>query len=186
MAVTSPLLAGLVVVMLTLSVLAQVRLGSILEGSFTRVQQEMAHLSAFAQEHLSAARMLTAYAQETAVGAAFRGANQVYVQKNLTFVLQSGAISPIPSLVVRLAATMVVLMGGMMIIRGQLTIGEYVQFIVYLGLLNSATRQITGAFERLQQGSAAAGRIGEVLHRWPKIVDTPEADRPTVTRPYPL
>jgi ATP-binding cassette, subfamily B, multidrug efflux pump len=178
MAVTSPFLAGLVVIMLTLSVLAQIRLGSILESSFTRVQQEMAHLSAFAQEHLSAARMLTAYAQEPAVGAAFRAANQVYVQKNLTFVLQSGAISPIPSLVVRLAATMVVLMGGMMIIRGQLTIGEYVQFIVYLGLLNSATRQITGAFERLQQGSAAAGRIGEVLHRWPKIVDTPEADAP--------
>jgi len=96
----------------------------------------------------------------------------------LTFVLQSGGISPLPSLVVRLAATLVVLMGGLMIIQHRLTVGEYVQFIVYLGLLNSATRQITGAFERLQQGSAAAGRIGEVLHRWPKIVDTPEAGAP--------
>jgi len=178
MALTSPLLAGIVVVMLTISVLAQVRLGSILEQSFARVQAEMANLSSFVQEHLSAARMLTAYAQEGAVSVAFQAANRHYVQQNLTFVLQSGSISPIPSLVVRLAATLVVLMGGMMIIRQELTVGQYVQFIVYLGLLNSATRQITGAFERLQQGSAAAGRIGEVLHRWPKIVDTPEATEP--------
>ncbi|MFN8495546.1 MAG: ABC transporter ATP-binding protein [Caldilineaceae bacterium] len=180
MALTSPLLAVIVVVMLTASVTAQVRLGSVLEHSFTLVQQEMARLSAFAQEHLSAARMLAAYAQEQAVGAAFKQVNRGYVQKNLTFVLQSGIISPLPSLVVRLAATLVVLIGGLMIIRHQLTVGEYVQFIVYLNLLNSATRQITGAFERLQQGSAAAGRIGEVLHRWPKIVDAPEASEPVL------
>ncbi len=180
MAVTSPTLAVIVVVTLTISVAAQVRMGSILEHSFTRVQQEMARLSAFTQEHLSAARMLAAYAQEQAVGVAFKQTNRAYVQTNLTFVLQSGGISPLPSLVVRLAATAVVLMGGLMIINHQLTVGQYVQFIVYLGLLNSATRQITGAFERLQQGSAAAGRIGEVLHRWPKIVDTPEASSPAL------
>ena len=39
--------------------------------------------------------------------------------------------------------TLIVLIGGLMIIRQQMTVGEYVQFIVYLGLLNSATRQIT-------------------------------------------
>lgn len=178
MAITSPGLAGLVVVALTLSVIAQVRLGSILEHSFAIVQQEMAKLSAFVQEHLNAARMLSAYAQEVAVGAAFRQANQVYVQRNLTFVLQSGGISPIPSMVVRLTATAVVFIGGMMIMRNQLTVGQYVQFIVYLALLNSATRQITGAFERLQQGSAAALRIGEVLHRWPKIIDAEDARSP--------
>jgi ATP-binding cassette subfamily B protein len=181
MAVTSPLLAILVVVMLSVSVAAQVWLGGILEHSFARVEQELARLAGFVQEHLSAARMLTAYAQEQAVGAAFRDANRAYVRQNLTFVLQSGSISPLPSLVVRLAATLVVLLGGLMILRDQLTLGQYVQFIVYLGLLNNATRQITGAFERLQQGSAAAGRIGEVLHRWPKISDAEDALTPPLT-----
>jgi ATP-binding cassette subfamily B protein len=69
----------------------------------------------------------------------------------------------------------VVAVGGVLIIRNQLTLGQYVQFIVYLGLLNTGAQQITGAFERLQQGNAAAGRIGAVLHRWPKIVDSPNA-----------
>ena len=175
MALTSPMLAGLVMTMLVVSIIVQARLGRILERSFARVQQEMAHLSAFAQEHLNAARMLTAYAQGPAAGTAFKTANQAFVQQNLKFVLQSGAISPLPNLVVRLAATLVILIGGMLIIDDQLTIGQYVQFIVYLGLLNTGAQQITGAFERLQQGSAAAGRVGVILHRWPKIKDVPDA-----------
>ena len=180
MAVTSPALASLVVVALSLSVFVQVRLGSVLERSFVTVQQEMAKLSGFVQEHLNAARMLSAYAQEAAVGAAFRTANETYVEKNLGFVVRSGAISPIPSMVVRLTASVVVLIGGTMIMGNQLTVGQYVQFIVYLGLLNSATRQITGAFERLQQGTAAAARIGEILHRWPKVLDAPNASAPPI------
>jgi ATP-binding cassette subfamily B protein len=181
MALTSPLLAGLVLVMLIISISLQVRLGAIMEHSFVLVQREIAKLSAFAQEHLNAARMLTAYVQEAAVVDAFRQATQSYVQRNLNFVVASSAISPIPSLVVRIAATIVVYMGGMMIIGDQLTVGEYVQFIVYLGLLNSGAQQITDAFTRLQQGNAAASRIGEVLHRWPKIVDSEQARAATLT-----
>jgi ATP-binding cassette subfamily B multidrug efflux pump len=175
MALTSAQLALLVVFMLAVSIALQVRLGAIMERSFVLVQQEIAKLSAFAQEHLNAARMLTAYVQEAAVVDAFRQANQSYVQSNLNFVVASNAISPIPSLVVRIAATVVVYVGGMMIIGDQLTVGQYVQFIVYLGLLNSGAQQITDAFTRLQQGNAAAARIGEVLHRWPKIVDSEQA-----------
>lgn len=175
MARTSPQLALMVVVMLTLSIAVQVRLGRVLRASFVRVQQEIAKLAAFAQENLNAARMLSAYAQGDAVAKTFRVANEAYVNQNLRFVLQSGAISPLPSFVVRLAATVVIFVGGMNIIGGDLTVGQYVQFIVYLGLLNSGAQQITGAYERLQQGSAAALRIGEVLERWPKVADPVDA-----------
>jgi len=180
MALTSPLLATLVVVLLALSVGAQVYFGRVLERSFSRVQAQMAHLSAFAQEHLSAARMLAAYAQEQATVEHFKRSNDVYAQRSLDFVLRNSAISPLPSLVVRLAATLVVGVGGAMIVQNQLTVGQYVQFIVYLGLLSSAAQSLSQAFERLQQGSAAAGRIGEVLRRRPRIADAPDAISPAL------
>lgn len=180
MAVTSPALAALVVGMLAVSIFAQMRLGGILERAFAQVQAETAKISAFSQEHLNAVRMLTAYAQEKAVGAHFRDANKVFVQQNMNFIIRSGLVSPLPSLMVRLAATIIVLVGGLFIIQEQLTVGQYVQFIVYLNLLNSGAQQITDAFERLQQGSAAAGRIGEVLHLLPKINDAPTATAPTL------
>ena len=170
-ALTSPLLALIVMAMLTTSIFIQIRLGRRLEQAFSNVQAQMAKISSFVEEHLGAARMLRAYAQESAVVAEFRKANQNYVADNLRFVLQSGAISPLPRFVVQLASTVVMFVGGMFIVDGTMTVGQYVQFIVYLTLLNGAAQMITGAFERLQQGSAAAGRIGEVLQRWPKIVD---------------
>ena len=180
MAVTSPALAALVVGMLAISIFAQMRLGGILESAFARVQAETAKISAFSQEHLNAVRMLTAYAQEKAVGNHFRDANKVFVQQNMNFIIRSGLVSPLPSLMVRLAATIIVLVGGLFIIQEQLTVGQYVQFIIYLNLLNSGAQQITDAFERLQQGSAAAGRIGEVLHLLPKINDAPNAIEPAL------
>ncbi len=178
MAVTSPAMAGLVVVMLSTSIFVQLRMGGIIERSFARVQAETGKLSAFTQEHLNAVRMLIAYAQEKAVGDKFREANKAYVQQNMKFIVRSGLVSPLPSLMVRIASTIIVLVGGLFIIRDTLTIGQYVQFIVYLNLLNSGAQQITDAFERLQQGSAAAGRIGEVLHLLPKVKDEPGAGEP--------
>lgn len=175
MALTSPLLAGVVVVMLAISIAAQVYLGRVLEGSFEKVQQSIAHMSAYAQEHLSAARMLAVYAQEEQVVARFQRTNDDYARRNLDFVLRSSAISPLPSLVVRLAATLVLAVGGTLIINGGLTLGQYVQFIIYLGLLSNAANSLSQAYERLQQGSAAAGRIGTVLRRRPQISDAQDA-----------
>ena len=175
MALTSPLLAAIVVVMLAVSIAVQVGLGRIVERAFDRVQRDLALLSGFAQEHLSGVRMLAAYTQEQAVVGEFRQLNDQYARQNLAFVLRSSAITPLPSLVVMVARAIVLGLGGLMIINGTLTIGQYVQFIVYLGLLSNAAQQLSRALERLQQGSAAAGRIGEVLLRRPDIADAPEA-----------
>jgi len=170
-ALTSPQLALIVLTMLTVSVLIQIRLGRRMEKSFSQVQAQMANISEFVAEYLGSARMLRAYAQEPAVVQEFRQANQNYVRDNLRFVLQSGIISPLPRFVVQLASAVIMFAGGLLVIGTQMTVGQYVQFIVYLTLLNGAAQMITGAFERLQQGVAAAGRIGEILERWPRIVD---------------
>jgi ATP-binding cassette subfamily B protein len=107
--------------------------------------------------------------------AAFQRANEAYTRSNLDFVLRSAAIAPLPGLVIRLAAALVLGIGGALVVGNQISLGQYVQFIVYLGLLSAAAQQLSQAYERLQQGSAAAGRIGEVLRRRPRIVDDPDA-----------
>ncbi len=175
MALASPLLAGIVFGFLVVTIVAQLRLGRVLESSFDQVQKDMAHITAFAQEHLATARMIKAYAQEAQVVAAFDDAIDRYARSNLSFVLRSGAITPIPGLVVRLTAALVLAMGGALVIGGSLTLGQLVQFIVYLGLLSNAAIQISHAYERLQQGAAATGRIAVVLLREPRIADAPDA-----------
>ena len=175
MALTSPPLALIVFLLLTLSVALQFGLGPGVERSFDRVQQEMGRIAAFTQEHLSAARMVAAYGQEHAAVAAFGAVNDVYARRGLGFAMRSAVVSSLPGLVVKLAAALVLGLGGAYVISGQITPGEYVQFIVYLSVLNGAAQNLAGAFERLQQGGAAAGRIGEVLRRRPAVADAPDA-----------
>ncbi|GAB4428755.1 MAG: ABC transporter ATP-binding protein [Chloroflexi bacterium OHK40] len=175
MAATSPALALIVLLLLALSVALQFGLGNGVERSFDRVQQEMARIAAFTQEHVSAARMMAAYGQERAAVGAFRIVNENYARRSLSFAVQSAVVSGLPGLVVRLAAAIVLGLGGAYVIGGQITPGEYVQFIVYLSVLNGAAQSLAGAFERLQQGSAAAGRIGAVLRRRPAVADAPDA-----------
>src|SRR5581483_10385544 len=71
MALSSPQLAAIVVVMLALSMVVQVGLNQTIERAFVRVQRQLARMSAFGQEHLSAARMVAAYNQEQPTIAAF-------------------------------------------------------------------------------------------------------------------
>ncbi|MFZ9858050.1 MAG: ABC transporter ATP-binding protein [Roseiflexaceae bacterium] len=175
MALTSVPLAVLTVTMLFISLFAQARLGRLVENAFNVVQQRLARISAFSQEHISAQRTLAAYTQEAASRDAFNQLSDQYAKESIRFVLFSSAISPLPQLVVRLAATAVVAYGAMLIINDQLTIGQYVQFIVYLGLLSNAANALSHAFERLQQGSAAAARIGTVLKRIPKVTNHTDA-----------
>jgi ATP-binding cassette subfamily B multidrug efflux pump len=175
MAVTNLALALIVLLLLTFSVALQFGLGAGVERSFDRVQQEMARISAFTQEHLSAARMVSAYGQERHAVAAFAAVNDAYARQSLSFAMRASVVSGLPGLLVRLAAAVVLGLGGAYVIGGQITPGQYVQFIVYLSVLNGAAQSLAGAFERLQQGSAAAGRIGEVLRRRPMVADAPDA-----------
>jgi ATP-binding cassette subfamily B protein len=157
MAQASPLLTALIFGLLAVSIGVQIGFGRLLERAFDNVQREMAKLAAFAQEHLHGARTLAAYAQEQPAVSAFAHLNDTYAKSNLHFAVRSSAISLLPPFIVRLAATLVLVIGGALIINSTLTIGQYVQFLAYLGLLNTAMLQIGRAFERLQQGSAAAG-----------------------------
>lgn len=175
MGLTSAPLAIVTVLMLVSSLIIQVRLGGVVEHAFNVVQQKLARISAFSQEHITAQRTLAAYAQEQPSGHAFQRLSDDYAEESIRFVLYSSAIAPLPQLMVRIAATVVVAYGAILIINNQLSIGQYVQFIVYLGLLSSAANQLSNAYERLQQGSAAAARIGEVLQRIPRIQDAPHA-----------
>jgi ATP-binding cassette subfamily B multidrug efflux pump len=175
MALASPALAAVVMTMLVVGLIAQLWVGRILKRSFERVQRTMGRLSAFSGEHLHARSTLATFDQEEKAGAAFDEVSDEYARQNLSFALRAGAMTPLPQLVTQLAGAVVIFTGGALIVSGDFTIGQLVQFFVYLGLLTVATRQVGRVFERLGQGSAAAARITEVMSRAPKVASSPDA-----------
>ncbi len=162
-------LALLTLLLLPSISVAFVVIGRRMRRRFSKVQEQFGHLSTRAQENFSGIRTIKAYAQEEAEIRAFLDANREYQRLNLNYVLLSGVIWPLMTLLIGLTAALVLLLGGQAVAGGRLTLGEFVQFNAYLGLLTWPMIALGWTVTLFQQGAASAERIGEVLHRQPAI-----------------
>ena len=67
------------------------------------------------------------------------------------------------------------LAGGMLLHRGQLTPGELMIFMTYLGMIYDPLCQITGFRFNLESGLAGARRVFEVFDRDAVVIDSADA-----------
>ncbi|GAB4449454.1 MAG: ABC transporter ATP-binding protein [Chloroflexi bacterium OHK40] len=168
-------LALVVLLLMPLSTLIFVLVGGRMRALFTSVQDQFGNISTRAQENFSGIRTVKAYAQEEAELAVFTEDNRRYRELNLRYVLLSGALWPSMALCLGTVAALVLLVGGRLVAGGELTLGELVQFNAYLGLLTFPMIILGWMVSLYQQGAASMGRLNEVLHAHPMIVNPPAA-----------
>lgn len=164
-------LALITLLLLPLISLTYVVIGQRMRQRFTEVQEQFGRLSTRAQENFSGIRTIKAYGQEDAEIASFVEVNQEYQRLNLRYVLLSGLMWPIMALLLGVIVAVVLLVGGQGVASGRLTLGEFVQFISYLGLLGWPVIALGWTVTLYQQGIASMGRIATVLHHQPLIRD---------------
>lgn len=165
-------LALIAFTLLPLTTITMVVVGRILQRRFRLVQDQFGRLSTQAQENFSGIRVIKAFTQEDREIAAFSRANAEYVRLNLSYVRLSGILWPIMFLVVGIALALTLYVGGQEVIHHTLTLGDLVQFTLYLGMLTWPMISLGYTINQYQQGAASMGRITEVLHRAPAIVDS--------------
>jgi len=140
-----------------------------IEARFRAVQDEFAAVSTRVQENLAGIRVVKAYAQEAAEVERLRAASQRYVERKLAEVRLSGVVWPAMSLLGGVAAVVLLYVGGLAVIAGELTIGQFVQFGAYLGLLSWPMIALGWVANLHQQAQAALGRLYEVFAAQPTI-----------------
>lgn len=138
---------------------------------FRKVQDLFGEVSTRAQENFSGIRTIKAYTQEEPETAEFLRVNERYRTQNVRYVLLSGLLWPVISLVMGVIGSLVLLIGGQKVADGQLTIGDLVLFNSYLAALGWPVVALGWTVDLYQQAVSAAGRIGEVLQRKPLIRD---------------
>jgi ATP-binding cassette, subfamily B, multidrug efflux pump len=166
-------LALITLLLLPMISVSFVVIGQRMRRRFSKVQTQFGHLSTRAQENFSGIRTIKAYAQEEAEAESFLVVNKEYQRLNLSYVLLSGLMWPLMSVLIGLIAALILLVGGQAVASGRLTLGEFVQFNAYLGLLTWPMIALGWTVTLYQQGQASMERIGEVLRREPKV-HTPE------------
>ncbi len=140
-----------------------------IETRFRAVQDEFAAVSTRVQENLAGIRVVKAYAQEEAEIERLRAASQRYLDRKLAEVRLSGLVWPAMSLLGGLATVVLLYVGGLAVIQGELTVGQFVQFGAYLGMLGWPMIALGWVANLHQQARAALGRLYEVFDAEPAV-----------------
>lgn len=163
----SLIVLGLLPVVTVLFIVVGARMRTI----FRKVQDLFGEVSTRAQENFSGIRTIKAYTQEEPETSEFLRVNERYRAQNVRYVLLSGLLWPVISLVMGIIGSLVLLIGGQKVASGQLTVGDLVLFNSYLAALGWPVVALGWTVDLYQQAVSAAGRIGEVLQRTPMIRD---------------
>lgn len=142
---------------------------------FEAVQDQFSTISAKAQENFSGIRVVKAFAQEPHEIRAFAGLNREYIRRNMGVIKTSGALWPLIDFFLGLAAVMLLWQGGQGVVAGRITIGQFVQFTAYLGLLAWPMIALGWVVNLMQRGLASMKRLDEIFAQKPKIADHPDA-----------
>jgi ATP-binding cassette subfamily B protein len=148
--------------------------GSAIHREFEQIQAQLSEVSAVAQEALSGVRVVRAYRQEDAELARFERANLEYLRRNRKLIAIQGLFFPSMSLFLGLGATLVLWLGSQEVIRGRITLGQFVAFFSYLTMLSWPMIAFGWVTNMLQRGTASWKRMLEVLDTAPIIRDVSE------------
>lgn len=150
-----------------------IKLGTMIHDRFEDVQEHFSQLTTRAQENLAGVRIVRAYRQEHAELDRFATLNEQYLEKNMRLVWLYGLMNPTFGLLAGLGAVAVLGMGGALVVRGTITVGAFVAFGIYLGMLTWPLIAIGWVTNLFQRGGASMGRLIEILDARPVVVDAP-------------
>jgi ATP-binding cassette, subfamily B, multidrug efflux pump len=156
--------------------------GTAIHRRFEKIQEQLSDISAVAQEALAGVRVVRAYGQEQAELDRFERANQEYVERNRGLIRIQGLFYPSMSFFLGLGALLVLWMGSREVIRGRITIGEFVAFNSYLVLLSWPMIAFGWVTNMLQRGMASWKRMLEVLDAPPAVITHAAPGRPVIQR----
>jgi ATP-binding cassette subfamily B protein len=143
--------------------------GRVIHDRFEVIQRMFSDISSRVQENLSAVRVVRAYVQEDAEMKLFEQLNRAYIAQNLKLVRASGLFLPSLQALIGLTFLIVLWAGGARLLEGRLTLGGFVMFNTYMGMLIWPMIAMGWVVNLMQRGTASLKRIREILEETPAI-----------------
>ena len=141
---------------------------------FEKIQDFFAQITARAQENFTGVRVVRAYAQENAEIAAFNKLNWEYAQKNLALVRIDAVMRPLMTFLIGFGFVLIVWAGVPLAARGEITVGQFTEFNMYLFRLIWPLIAIGYVVNLYQRGTASWKRMQAIVRIEPAIIDDPQ------------
>jgi len=147
----------------------------LIDKRYTASQANFDAISTKAQENFSGIRVVKGFALEDRELAAFQALNREYIGKMLALTQVDGPVRALMGVLIGLAMLVVLWMGGGMVIRGELTAGQFVQFNAYVTMLAWPIVGLGYTLTIFQRGATSHTRLKELWDEVPQIRDAPKA-----------
>jgi ATP-binding cassette subfamily B protein len=157
--------------------LAVILFGRAIHDRFERIQAMFSDISSRVQENLAGVRMIRAFVQETAEMRRFEALNRAYIAQNIRLVRVQGLFQPLLEALIGVTFLVVLWAGGKQVLAGRISVGSFVMFNTYMGMLVWPMIALGWVVNLMQRGSASLQRIDDILREQPSIAAPADAVR---------
>jgi ATP-binding cassette subfamily B multidrug efflux pump len=144
---------------------------------FEILQKTFASLTERVREAIAGIRVIKAYVLEERERGKLSHLSQDYIQKNLNVTKVWGMFFPIILFFSNLSMAIVLYLGGKLTIFQSISIGDFVAFMSYLGLLAWPMMALGWAINVIQRGGASMDRLNRIFEETPEIFDSSDVIR---------
>ena len=155
----SPLLVGITVLTVPLSLLATRTIARQSQRLFVAQWTSIGRLNAHIEETYSGFTVVKTFGHQAAAREQFRTLNDDVYQASFGAQFFSGLVAPATTFIGNLGYVAVAVVGGLQVATGHITLGNIQAFIQYVRQFNSPLSQLAGMYNTLQSGVASAERV---------------------------
>ncbi|MFN4984664.1 MAG: ABC transporter ATP-binding protein [Ignavibacteria bacterium] len=149
------------------------RLGRKIHQNYRIVQEQYEHITTQAQELASGIRVVRAYVRGNHESSRFDGLSNEYYRKNMGLARVQSLMMPGMTVLFNISYVIVIGIGGWLVTRHDLTVGQLTQFFIYLNQLLWPIAAIGWVTSMIQRGAASIGRLGSIIDMQSTITDGP-------------
>ncbi|WP_055435354.1 ABC transporter ATP-binding protein [Lacinutrix algicola] len=135
----------------------------------TVVQEYLSKLSTFTQEVFSGISVIKAYGIEPQTQVDFNTLAKTSKEKQLSLVRIQAFFFPMMLLLIGISNIIVIYIGGLQYINGEISLGNIIEFIIYVNMLTWPVATVGWVTSIIQRAEASQKRINEFLKIEPEI-----------------
>jgi ATP-binding cassette subfamily B protein len=147
---------------------------SIIHNKSYRIQKQISKLNSTAQEVYSGIRIVKSYVKEDQFTSYFSDESESYRKKSLELARVNALFFPLMIILMNISTILAIYVGGTLFVEGEITAGNLMEFIIYIGYLNWPITSIGWIASIIQQAEASQSRINQILEVQPEITNTAE------------
>jgi ABC-type multidrug transport system fused ATPase/permease subunit len=137
-----------------------------------QAQRAQATVNATIQETISGIAVAKNFRQEATIYSDFQDTNEMAYQVMRTRVVVFGSIYPLLNTVSGLAVSIIIFVGGLMVLAQDISVGNWYLFVQGLTIFFYPITSISSFWSQFQQGLAASERVFALIDDDPLVVQT--------------